>query len=172
MLSPKRDSPFNHVPLSAKKPNQLSANKMGNRLLQLAEVRKKSALIEVPKPHKAFTIDELVEKKTAMWKQISFIMRENRCVGKNEDFVALLNLIVEYSKITPVQVCSAVKDAVEKGYYLSNDDVLVNPNEESYSNPAPEPSAPPSNNNSNSPRLGGTRGKKMRKQRKTRRLIN
>jgi hypothetical protein len=184
----KRNSPYNHIPLSAHKPNQLSANKMSNRLLQLAEVRKKSELIEVPKPHKQITIEELTQKKTEMWKKISFITRENRCVGKNQDFIELRDLIVEYSKITPAQTCSAVKDAMAKGYYLNEEDHLINPapeQEYTYGHPAPKASAPPANeayyeklatapplNFPNSPRVGGTKRRKLRKQRKTRRSIN
>ena len=182
---PKRNSPYNHVALAAQKTNQLSANKMSNRLLQLAEVRKKSELIEVPKPHKQISIEELTHKKTEMWKKISFITRENRCVGKNQDFVDLRELIIEYSKITPAQTCSAVKDAIAKGYYLNEEDHLINPTPEqeyTYGHPAPKASAPPADEayyeklatapTPNSPTVGGTKRRKLRKHRKTRRSIN
>lgn len=148
--SPKRNSAFNHIPLSVKKTDEISSNKMANRLLQLAEVRKKSEMVEVPKAHKKITLDEYFEKKLAFWNQIRFINEENRCVSKNEDFIALRNLLMEFSKITPVQVCSAVKDAIDKGYYLSEGDVLIDPTPPQPSAPPsyyppPQPSAPPAN---------------------------
>ena len=148
--SPKRNSAFNHIPLSVKKTDEISSNKMANRLLQLAEVRKKSEMVEVPKAHKKITLDEYFEKKLAFWNQIRFINEENRCVSKNEDFIALRNLLMEFSKITPVQVCSAVKDAIDKGYYLSEGDVLIDPIPPQPSAPPsyyppPQPSAPPAN---------------------------
>ena len=159
----KQNSPYNHVPLSVKQTSPLSSNKMANRLLQLAEVRKKSEMVEVPKAHTKITLDEYFEKKSAFWNQIRFINEENRCVSKNEDYITLRNLLLEFSKITPVQVCSAVKDAIDKGYYLGEDDVLINPTPPEpstpgnyrykgatappayYNNSAPRPSAPPAN---------------------------
>lgn len=183
--SPKRNSVFNHISLSVKQTNQISSNKMANRLLQLAEVRKKSEMIEVPKAKKSITLDEYFEKKLAFWNQIRFINEENRCVSKNEDFIALRNLLMEFSKITPVQVCSAVKDAVDKGYYLGPGDSLIDPTPPEPSAPPayyppPQPSAPPANasyytrgtapppNNGTRPLRGGTK-RKNRSGRKTRR---
>ena len=57
---------------------------------------------------------------------------------------------MEFSKITQVQVCSAVKDAIDKGYYLSEGDVLIDPTPPQPSAPPsyyppPQPSAPPAN---------------------------
>jgi hypothetical protein len=182
---PKRESAYNHVPLLAKKSNQLSPNKMSNRLLQLAEVRRKSESIEVPKPRKNITIEDFRERTRAMWLKISSIINENPCVGRNLDFLDLKDLILEYSKITPVQVCGVVKDAIEKGYYLDEKDFLINPSPNqpyAYSHPVPKPSAPPADesyyqklvsapqlNFPNSPKVGGTKRRNLRKQRKTRR---
>lgn len=143
--SPKRNSAFNHIALSVKKTDEISSNKMANRLLQLAEVRKKSEMIEVPKAHTKITLDEYFKKKAAFWNQIRFINDENRCVSKNEDFIALRNLLMEYSKITPVQICSAVKDAIDKGFYLSDGDVLIEPTAPPPYYAPPQPSAPPAN---------------------------
>jgi len=152
----KRNSPFNHLPLSVTKRNQLSPNKMANRLLQLSEVRRKSEMIEVPKAINKITYEEYFAKKKAFWDQIRFINEENSCLSKNEDYIALRNLLLDFSKITPVQVCSAVKDATDKGYYLGESDFLINPTPEPqafvysgppayYNNGAPQPSAPPAN---------------------------
>ena len=146
--SPKRNSAYNHLPLSFKQTEPLSSNKMANRLLQLAEVRKKSEMNEVPKAHTKISLDEYIAKKKAVWDQVRIINDENRCVSKHEDFITLRNLLLEFSKITPVQICSAVKGAIDSGYYVNENDHLIYPEPEYsgpapyYNNGAPQPSAP------------------------------
>lgn len=151
----KQNSPFNHVPLSVKQTNPLSSNKMANRLLQLAEVRKKSEMMEVPKPKKIISLQEYTAKKAAVWEKIRFINEQSPCVSDNKDFIEMRNLLLEFSKITPVQICSAVRGAIDEGYYVDENDYLIDPTPEPttpeyvgssayYNNGAPKPSAPPS----------------------------